>query len=131
MESSAFRFSRPQKIDPNAINFWSVQSATQDHDMEFRFYVAGKNDDGSNTLYGQADSALEALELKKVLSAELGKFLFVRAKQREVTPWSPDSDASLDAVKDYWNEGRATHEVPAHLRPAFRHFCRTHGRSAR
>ncbi len=128
--TSAFRFTKPQKVDPEAIDFWSVTSTEKDTDMEFRFFVASKNADGTNILYGQADSAFDALQLKKELSEELGKFLFVRAKRKEKVALADFSDETLDFFRDSHAEGVSLQDIPRPLRLGYLAFQRGR-RSAR
>lgn len=131
MADTSFLFSKPQRVQSlKDARLWSPEFC-ESLDGDFRFFILEKLSEGGYLIYGQADCTDDAFRLRRRLADDTGRSLFLRAKRRERPMLSPDSDAAYDAVKDYWSEGRAVHEVPAHLQPAFRHFCRNHGRSAR
>lgn len=130
--TTAFRFTKPQNIpNPDEADLWSITSV-DNHDIhdEFRFFVCKKHQDLSYTIYGQADTVFDALQLKRELAAEMDCLLFLKAK-RKADPLVDFSDAQLDRFKDWFAEGIGLYDVDRPLRAGYLAFCRTRGRSAR
>lgn len=126
-------FNGPQWIrDLNSTKLWSLDFAHEKFpDAEWFYYICEKTDDGY-LLHGLEYDTSDAFTLRRELVKKLGtKKLFIRAKRKPEQTFSNDSDESLDACRDYFNEGRSVNEVPVGLQSAFRAFCRSHGRSAR
>ena len=126
-------FNGPQWIrDLKSTKLWSLDFAQEKFpNAEWLFYICEKTNDGY-LLHGLEYDSDDAFKLRRELVKKLGTTkLFIRAKRKPEQSFSIDSDESLDACRDYFNEGRSVNEVPEALQPAFRNFCRNRGRSAR
>lgn len=130
--TEAFRFSNPQRIpSPDDAKLWSITSVERlDSDDDFRFLCCRKLEDGSILTLGQADTLVEATQLKKELSKELNCLIFLKAKKIERVELVDYSDAQLDRFRDWYNEGVGLADVDRPLRAGYLAFLRDR-RSAR